>query len=335
MTIFLLKIQKQNLLLKTIRNFFETRHFFEVETPICVPSPGMEINLSPMEVCLKDIQGNIFQAGLITSPEYAMKKILAQGLKQIFTLAKVFRNEEPFDEWHNGEFSLLEWYVQGKDYKDGMDETENLIKTCWFAFVEAGFSCKQTILTSVMEQKKWKRLSLKELFLEKIDLDLTQAGRKELCETCENLKINTLQTDTESDLFYRIFLLKIEPFLKEEGAIFLYDYPKYQAALSTLTSDDCFGQRFELYLNGIELCNGFTELTNPTEQYERFKKEAQERSSLGKTIFPIDEELLRLLPSIQSPTYGNALGIDRLNMILTGTSSIEDVLLFPMKKLFK
>ena len=114
----------------------------------------------------------------------------------------------------------------------------------------------------------------------------------------------------------------------------MYDYPYYQAALAALTADARYGQRFELYLDGLELCNGFTELNDGTQQRERFNEEALERQKLGKPVFPIDEELLRLLPSMRTPTFGNALGVDRLHMALKGYTRIQDTLLFPGDDLF-
>jgi lysyl-tRNA synthetase class 2 len=134
-------------------------------------------------------------------------------------------------------------------------------------------------------------------------------------------------------VFYRLFLTKIEPELS--GNVFVYDYPKYQASLSRLTEDGKYGERFELYMNGLEICNGFTELTDGAEQRKRFEEESEERKLASKTVHPIDEELLSLLPSLRTPTFGNALGIDRLHMILTGRTKIEDVMLFPAEKLFK
>ena len=165
-----------------------------------------------------------------------------------------------------------------------------------------------------------------------VGLDLNISDRNILFSACNSNGIHTTPNDTESDLFYRLFLTKIEP--KISGNVFVYDYPKYQASLSRLAQDGKYGERFELYMNGLELCNGFTELTDAKEQCKRFEEEAEERKQAGKTVHPIDEELLSLLPSVRTPTFGNALGIDRLHMILTGQTKIEDVMLFPASSLF-
>ena len=311
--------EERQLINETIRFFFRVRGFVEVETPIVVQSPGMEPNLFPFETHTKEPNGKSHPAGLITSPEYSMKKLLGSGMEKIFTITKVFRNQEEFGGTHNAEFSILEWYRQGADYQACMDETEALVQEVGRAFGKVF--------------PAFERSRVQDLFLENVQIDLDQESKQLLLDACDRLKIHTDISDTESDVFYRLFLEKIEPFLGERP-IFVYDYPKHQASLSQMTEDGLYGQRFELYLNKLELCNGFTELTNADEQRLRFQEEAEERKSLGRTVFPIDEELLRLLPSIKNPTYGNALGIDRLHMILTDTSSIEDVLLFPSASLF-
>jgi len=311
-----LERQKLN---QSIRQFFCDRGFVEVETPIVVQSPGMEPNLCPFETTVLEPDGTRHLAGLITSPEYSMKKLLGLGMQKIFTLTKVFRNEEELGGSHNPEFTMLEWYAQGMDYQACMDETQALVETCAHEFGSR---------LPVFDRKR-----VGDLLREHTGVDLDVATLESLKQACERLDIHFVPTDTQSDLFYRLFLAKVEPQFSS-GSIFVYDYPICQAALSKLTADGKYGQRFELYINGLELCNGFTELTNGEEQRKRFLEEAQERAELGKTIFPIDETLLGLLPSVQQPAYGNALGVDRLHMVVTNRSSIEDVILFPTSSLF-
>lgn len=311
--------EERKIINQAIRTFFEEHGSLEVETPLVVRAPGMEPNLTPFETVVSEPDGTTHQAALITSPEYAMKKLLGQGFEQIFTITKVFRNVESLGGEHNPEFSMLEWYQQGADYHACMDETEALIR-----FVADALG---------KEVGPIERVQVRELFLEHVGIDLNEGGIQQLQQACAAHKIHTAIDDTESDLFYRLFLELIEPTCKERN-LFVYDYPLYQAALSAVTEDGNYGQRFELYLNGLELCNGFTELTDSAEQRRRFEEELKERESLKKKCFPIDEELLRLLGSIRNPTYGNALGIDRLHMHLTGRDRIEDVLLFPSRTLF-
>ena len=239
-----------------------------------------------------------------------MKKLLGSGLKKIFTISKVFRSgDSETSELHNPEFSMLEWYEQGIGYQEGMDQTEELVRACGLDFV-------------------WSRYRIRDLMLECAQVDLDLAKRSDLVEACRRYNLSIEDKDSESDLFYRLFLTRVEPKLAQDQACFVYDFPVYQSGLAQLTLDGKYAQRFEAYLNGVELCNAFTELTDPAEQRTRFEIEAKERSQLGKKVWPIDEELLSLLPSIQNPTFGNALGLDRLLMIKLGIDSIDQILPF-------
>jgi len=299
----------------TIRSFFRARGYVEVETPIVVRSPGMEPNLMPFETSVVEPDGTRHAAGLITSPEYSMKKLLGLGMEKIFTLTKVFRNDEEFKATsvassHNPEFTMLEWYRQGADYVACMDETEDLVNAVLSVFPPAKGGLRGGT--------RFRRVRVRDLFADAgVDLD----------------RLDHVGDDTDSDAFHRAFLNKVEPHLGPEPT-FVYDYPTYQAALSRLTTDGRYGERFELYVDGLELCNAFTELVDAPEQRRRFEAEAEERRALGKTVFPVDENLLALLPSVRQPTFGNALGVDRLHMVATGKASIEDVLLFPASNLF-
>jgi len=284
----------------TIRAFFRSRGYLEVETPLLVRSPGMEPNLNPFQAG---------EYGLITSPEYSMKKLLGSGLGKIFTITKVFRSgDSETSELHNPEFSMLEWYEQGVDYYKGMQLTEDLIRACGLDL-------------------SWSRYRVKDLMSEYVGVDLDTATRADLIKACQEHSLSISEDDTESDLFYRLFISKIEPELSKDPACIVYDYPIYQSALARLTSDGKYAERFEAYLGGVELCNAFTELTDPIEQRCRFEIEAKERKQLGKQVWPIDEDLLSALSSIQNPTFGNALGLDRLLMKLVGTERIDEVLL--------
>jgi lysyl-tRNA synthetase class 2 len=312
--------KERQLLNETIRAFFRDRGFIEVETPLVVRSPGMEPNLFPFETCVIEPDGTRYDAGLITSPEYACKKLLGAGMKKIFTITKVFRNQEELGGNHNPEFSMLEWYNQGEGYLECMQETEDLLQACAKAFGK--------------ELPVFHRVRVRDALLENAGIDLDHATSEMVRARCHALGIHTDVSDTESDLFYRLFLEKVEQDLGN-APIFIYDYPKHQAALARLTDDGLYGKRFELYIEGKELCNAFEELTDEKEQRLRFEEEALERKDNRKTVFPIDEQLLKLLPSVENPSYGNALGIDRVHMIMTGAASINDVLLFPAVDLFK
>lgn len=328
------KIARERALLnETIRDFLKERVYLEVETPLFVACPDLSPNLTPFETSATEPNGTKHRGALITSPEFSMKKLLGSGLEAIYSLTKVFRDGEEFGGTHNSEFTMLEWYRQGKDYHFGMDETEELVKVCLRVF-------KSPLLlgnkgeTREPEGVHFRRVRVRDLMLDHAGIDLDTATVDEQRAACERFGLHPSPTDTESDLFYRLFLAKVEPHLGTDP-IFVYDYPKHQAALSRLTPDGKYGERFELYVDGLELCNAFTELTDAVEQRQRFEAEVEERKTLGKTPFPIDEELLKRLPSVRRPTFGNALGVDRLHMLCTGTRHIKDVLLFPSADLFK
>ncbi len=327
------KAEERQRINDAIRAFFRSRGFIEVETPILVQSPDLSPNLMSFETTAIEPDGKKHPAALITSPEFSMKKLLGHGMEKIFTLTKVFRNKEEFGGIHHPEFTMLEWYRQGADYHACMDETETLVLEVFKKF-KRSLPLPEGELEGVGDSERpFRRIRICDLFLGKIGIDLDQAVKSSLVEACGKFEIHTDPSDTESDLYYRLFLSKIEPELGKDP-IFIYDYPAFQAALSKLTSDGKYGQRFELYINGLELCNAFTELTDPVEQRKRFEIELAERKALGKPGSPVDEDLLGLLPSVRQPTYGNALGVDRLHMLVTGRSSIEDVLLFPASTLF-
>ena len=235
---------------------------------------------------------------------------------------------------------MLEWYQQGADYTACMDETEALVRMVCRA-IQSVSPPFQGGVKGWLSETRFRRVRVRDAFLEHVDLDLDDATVDDLRTSCAKHGIHTDPSDTESDLYYRLFLALVEPPLLRYCAaalppspFFLYDYPIHQAALSRLTPDGKYGERFELYVDGLELCNAFTELVDAKEQRRRFTLEANERRALGKTVFPLDEELLRLLPNIKNPTFGNALGIDRLHMIAIGAKSIEEVQLFPAGKLF-
>jgi lysyl-tRNA synthetase class 2 len=176
---------------------------------------------------------------------------------------------------------------------------------------------------------------MKDLFEEKVGIsDIGGRTLPELHEAAKRLSIHTTADDTWSDVFYRIYVSRIEAELSTDEAMILYEYPIWQAALAAPTPDGLYAERFELFSGRLELCNAFTELTDAVAQRARFEREREERAQAGKSVFPIDEELLSLLPSLPSKTFGNGLGVDRLLMALLRKTSIDDVVLIPHSALF-
>ncbi len=303
---------------KMIREFFESRGFLEMSTPSLSAHPGMEPNLSPFETDLRDDRGRVLKAGLITSPEYSLKKILSAGFDKIFEIAKVYRNGEPYEGMHNAEFFMLEWYRRGADYVDIMDDADEL-------------------LARMSENKfgKAERIRVRDIFLERSGIDLdTVKDASTLIEQGRNKGFEMKDKESFDDAFFRIFLATVEPSLKDyKNPVILYEYPIELASLARAAKNPRYAERFELYINGIEVANAFSELTDAGEQRRRFEDEAKIRSVLGKTVFPVDAELLEALKHIPKAA-GIALGVDRLIMLLLGAKSVEEITLFPTSELF-
>ncbi len=324
-------IETRKKIMESIRDFFASEGFIEIEAPLLARSPGMEPNLAPF----KTTSGEY----LITSPEYSCKKMLAAGIPKLFSLGKVFRNEEPRGGTHNAEFTMLEWYRVGTDYTAIMNDVERLIAHCATSLRHSGESRnpRSSAVDPVFQRGdglKWNRVSVKDAF-GRIGLNLDQLlTRDTMAKAASDKGYAVTPNDSFDDCFFKIFLTEIEPKLGIDRPTILYDYPIQMAALSRAKPEDPrYAERFEVYANGLELANAFSELTDPVEQRKRFEDEAKERARLGKDVPPIDEDLLTALGQIKSAA-GIALGVDRLVMLLVGAASIEDVMLFPARELF-
>ncbi len=339
-------LEKRFELLKLVREFFWSKNFIEVETPTIVASPGMEPNLVPFETIAIDGRGEKYNAGLITSPEYAMKKLLAAGFKNIFQICKCFRNSEPFSGLHNPEFTMVEWYRVRSDYTDIMRDTEELFnflhKQIYYQISKRSKVKDQGSRIIIYQGKNidisppWERISVCEAFKKYAGIDLEKnLDKKSLREKAKKRGCTINENDSFFDIFFKIFLTEIEQKLGQNKPTFIYDYPIEMAALSRQKkSDKRFAERFELYIAGLEIANAYSELTDANEQLKRLRTEAKERKELGKTIFPIDKEFVRAVGKMP-PSAGIALGLDRLFMILLDINDINDIIPFPAKDLFK
>jgi len=318
-------------LTQKIRDFFNKNDFIEVETPIMTPIPGMEPHLTPFETKFTPPDGKIQTLYLNTSPELQMKKLLGAGFKNIYNLTKVFRNGEVGGGRHNPEFTMLEWYRTKANYLDLMKDCENLV---------IHLSGKKIIKYDHREinlEKPWDKKSIHELFMQYCRIDLLKnKDLKTFSKTAKTRGTNISGCKDWDDIFFKIFLNEIEPFLGMKKPIFVYDYPVSQAALAKRKDKESFwAERFELYIGGNEIANAYSELLDSGEQKERLLEEQKLRKKLGKTAFDIDEEFLTSLESIPTSAAGIALGIDRLFMVLLNKNHIEDVLLFPLTNLLK
>lgn len=297
-----------------IRTFFRDRGYTEVQTPIVVKSPGMEPNLSPLAVDVHTDGPNArsTRMGLITSPEYSMKKLLGGGMMQIFTLAPVFRDREmPGQRW-SIEFTMLEWYRQGADYRELMIETGELIN----------FVLNRT--------DEWKRISYVNEFERVVGFAPMEDDREKLVDACARFNLAAPESiEAVHEIIDRVFYAVVWPTVQKPERYMLCEFPIPCASLSKMGPDGRYAERFEAFVGELEMCNGFTELTDAQEQRRRFELEAEERRLAKKEVFPIDEDLLRQLESVASPTYGNALGVDRLVMLAAGANDIDSIHLFP------
>jgi len=315
----------------TIRSFFKNQGFHEVFTPVLVPVPSIEPNLEVFETELRTSTGKKKRAFLISSPEYAHKRLLSAGVGNLFEITRSFRNEEEVSRLHSPEFTILEWYRINADYKDTMRDFENL-------FLKIIGKDKMVYQDETYDLTlPWPRISVAEAFQKfaKVDIEtllseekLLNAGREKGYQVEEGV--------TWEQIFYQIFLNEIEPeFKKSHKPVFIYDYPLAQASLSRpCASDPRFAERFEVFLAGVELGNCFSELTDAKEQKKRFEADLSERKKLRKTIYPIDEDLIEALKEGLPEVSGIAVGVDRLVMLAADVSSVSETLFFPGEELF-
>jgi len=262
-----------------------------------------------------------------------MKKLLVGGCEKIFQICKCFRNKETDSELHNPEFTLIEWYRAYADYTDIMDDTEALIKE--LASQINGEQVIQYKGSLVDLSGEWTRLKVKDAFKKYagIDNDVFEDEVKFMAVAGEKgYKVS--ENDSYDYVFFMIFMNEIEPFLGMDKPVILYEYPASMAALARKCPDDeRYAERFELYIAGVEICNAFTELTDPVEQRSRLDEEREERIKMGKDIYAVDQSFVSALEFGMPPSGGQALGVDRLVMLLTDTPDIRDVILFPHRDL--
>jgi lysyl-tRNA synthetase class 2 len=310
-------IRARSQVVKQVRRWFDDQGYLELQTPRLVGLPGQEPYLEPMWSEVKEADGKTHRGALITSPEYAMKRLLASGFDKIYDLGPCFRNNEPWDGSHDPEFLMLEWYRKGIGIQELMDETEAM--TC-------------SILQGL---PKFRRLTVEQVMKEYAGVELGPllGDRDAMADECRKHNQTVNESDTWDDLFFKIFLSEVEPKLGEVPT-FLWRYPASMAALAQRDPDDTrYALRVELYVGNLELANGFVELSDPAEQRTRFEEEQALRKSLGKEIWPIDERFMASLPNMGNAA-GIAFGVDRLAMLLAGTSSISDLMPIPVRERF-
>ncbi len=334
-TVFADRMKKRSRIVSSVRSFFAGRDFLEVETPTVVSVPGTEPHLDPFRTEVSDYAGKKFGSYLITSPEYAMKKLLAGGLPRIFEIARCYRNGEPWDGSHNPEFSMLEWYRADADYADIMADMEQMVSEV--AEKVTGSKVISYKDRSIDLAAPWQRMTVKEAMSTYAGIDLDRAIDDEAWfrQEVEKKGCPSGADDTFDDLFFRIFLRDVEPKLGIDRPLILHEYPRSMAALARLKEGDTrYAERFEAYCGGMELANAFSELNDTAEQRRRLDEERMLRDRLGKHVYGLDEQFLEAVGQMPK-SAGIALGIDRLVMLLTNASAIRDVLFFPAGDLFE
>lgn len=323
-------------MIEAIRGFFARRGFVEVDTPALQVSPGLEPHLQAFATELHDPRaGRRATRYLHTSPEFAMKKLLVAGMPRIWQLAHVFRNGEN-STTHHPEFSMIEWYRAGATYRDLMEECAALVRTCQEA---AGAQALTWRGRTADAQREWQRLSVADAFYRHCGIDLlatapdpTRPDAARLAAAASDIRIIPHPGDDWEALFFRIFFERVEPRLGLGAPTVLTDYPLAMAALSRRSADDPrLAERFEVYICGLELANGFSELTDPVEQRTRFIADQARKQALYGETYPIDEDFLTALEHGLPACAGIALGFDRLVMLATGAENIEEVLWAPVR----
>lgn len=301
---------------RQLREFFAQRGFLEVDTPTLVSEPGLEPHINPFRADFQ-IEGQAAQPMyLITSPEFALKKLLCAGYDKIFQISKVFRNGEAF-RIHNPEFTMLEWYRTKADYHALMTDFEELLPA-----LAKGFNGNANFIW----KPPYERIAVAHAFEQYAGVRLAPPWSADhLREQALSAGLQDIQpTDSWDHLYTRLLVEKVEPKLSKDRPFFLVDFPAPQAALARFKpgSKD-FAERFEVYVGPIELANGFSELTDETEQRRRFEADLHAR----ETPLPMPENFLAALKSGMPVSAGVAMGVDRLLMVLLGKTSLKDVLI--------
>lgn len=317
-------------MIRKLRAFFEDRQYVEVETPALQVCPGMEPHLSAFATSLGEPHGSRRDMFLHTSPEFAMKKLMVAGMRRIFQLARVFRDGERSAK-HHPEFTMLEWYRAGEEWRGLAGEAAELVRhVCGETARRGDIVCDLGA--------PWEYLSVEEAFARWTGIGLLATAPDPLAPDTESLRfaadgigVRTDEEDSWDDIFFRIFLERIEPHLGDGAPTVLHSYPLSMAALARPSPEDGrVADRFEIFICGLELANGYGELTDPVEQRRRFDVEIARRKALGRDAYPVDEEFFDALDEGLPACSGIALGFDRLVMLATGAERIEDVLWAPV-----
>jgi len=315
-----------------LRGWFEAEGFTEVECGALAVSPGNEAHLHAFETRALTTGGEARTLYLHTSPEFAAKKLLAAGETKIFDFARVFRNRER-GRLHAPEFTMLEWYRARETYDVVIADTLAIVRLAAAVTGLKEFKFRDRVCDPCAEAE---RLTVAEAFSRYAGIDLfaalSRAGegdRAVLAPAAAKAGIAVADDDSWSDIFSKVLVARIEPELGNARPTILHEYPRCEAALARASDrDPRVAERFELYICGVEIANGFGELIDPFEQRKRFELEMAEKARVYGERYPLDEDFLAALAQMP-PASGVALGFDRLVMLATGARNLDDVIWTP------
>lgn len=294
-------------LIQVIRNYFGEQGFLDVITPPAVENPGMEVHIHPFQ--LHSVQTNKLRPlYLHTSPEFCMKELLGDGFDKIFTMSYCFR-DEPSSPIHRPQFLMLEWYRKNERYESIMKDVEGLIQ---YALKNA----KNLPVRKEIQDQKLVKKTMQELFQEELGIDILNyldvPSIKELLKKFPDVPVPKVELEWD-DYFFLLYLNRIEPVITKYPILMITEFPAPLSALSTLkASDPRVCERFEVYINGIELCNCFNELTDPVEQRKRFSAQNELKKKLYHYELPEPKNFYATMDKGFPPSAGIALGVERL-----------------------
>ncbi|MCX6127326.1 MAG: hypothetical protein NTV34_21605 [Proteobacteria bacterium] len=314
--------------LKTVtRDFFSRNDYIEIDTPIAVVCPGTEVHLQYFETQWQDALGKSHKMHLRSSPELHMKQALAQGFPKIFQIAPCFRNGGERSEWHQPEFTMLEWYEISMTYQGLMQQTELFLRHSAAEMLKITGVIPSTIIPDKFEQ--W---SVYDAFKEFAGITLQDQDPGLAGQCIENGLISVRPQDDFETAYFKTLIERVEPEIAKRRGVVLLDYPPSQAALALVENGRAC--RFEFYVGRVELCNGFFELTGGDLNRQRVEEAMHQRTKSGLDRIPDDPDFFNAMDQLTSPFAGNALGFDRWLALLCGQTNLDGAIPFRNAKIW-
>ena len=327
-----MRMIKRREIIRAIRTWFDEREFLEISTPGLMPHPSGEPHIHPIDLELSNLEGKKYTAYLSISPEIFHKKLLAAGYERIYEIRSCYRDREHFrSPHHNPEFTMLEWYRLGADYNVVMRDVSSLIDDLTH---QISGSPQLNYLDCSLTMDAWRKTSVEEAFRRWAHIDLNDLDDWERLVALYRER-GMGEVSSPDDAFCGIFANDIEKHLGRKGPEILFDYPSFQSGMARLKEKDPrYAERFEVFIGGLEIANGYSELCDASEQKERLHQfHRWHRGQTGKN-YAVDPDFIQSLEHIPSAA-GVAMGVDRLTMLLTNAAHISEVILFPAEQIFQ